>query len=102
MDALAEADTVLHEALSRAEKAGNRKWIYQAHEELAKRYEQAGQHAEALRHYKAFHQNHKLALDDEIQVRIQSLKLSHEVESMRAELQREREQYEQDRAYSSG
>src|SRR5690606_6418294 len=76
----ARALDVLHRAREIAEAAGARPRIYQAHEALARAYEQLGDLASALTHYKAFHRVKEEVYNEETDVRLGNLHVSHEVE----------------------
>ncbi|HEX5725029.1 MAG TPA: diguanylate cyclase [Longimicrobiaceae bacterium] len=88
----ARAVEPLREALARAEEAGTRRLVYEAHRALADAHAAMGYHRAALEHFRAFHAVEDEVFSQESDRRIQAIRVQAEVERSHreAELLREK------------
>jgi diguanylate cyclase (GGDEF)-like protein len=75
----------LHQAVSLAESRGNSIYRYKCHELLATIHESQGQLLDSLVHYKEFHAAREQARAESAQLRMENLKILHQVETNRKE-----------------
>lgn len=94
-----EALACLHQALSLAETAAATPQQYQIHEALSMAWEQCGDSAQALQHYRKFHELREQMFNDSASRRLQALHVHYEVERSRKEAEvqrRDRERLERE------
>ncbi len=80
-----EAIQMLQTAVSLAATMGYRKLLFEAHEQLAAIYEENGDPAQALAHYKQFHAVRESLFNDENGRKIRSLELLHQNQATQKE-----------------
>jgi len=80
-----DAMKTLDQALATARETNSQPQVYEAHRLISEAYEQQGQHAEALSHYKAFQQTREAVFNDQARDRIRKLQIAFEVEKAEQE-----------------
>ncbi len=80
----------LQRALALAEQEKYLRFVYECHEEIALAHEKLGSLAEALKHYRQFHQLESQFRSEEGRTQVERVRQAFEIEKMRADLEQER------------
>jgi signal transduction histidine kinase len=96
---LADALEALQRALAAAEQRQFKFMQYQCHEQLATLYEQSGDPAQALQHFRQFHTIREQVFNEESDKKLNNLQVIHRTREAIAEAERQRQMREDDRRY---
>lgn len=93
------AIAALEETLRMADEMQAPEYQARCHEQLSTVYEQQGDLARALAHYRAYHAARETMLNEESRTRLNHLGVLHQTQQARTEAETQRQLREQDRAY---